>query len=319
MELLQEHLARQSGVVSRRQLLDTGLAPHDIRRMLRRHELRVVLPGVYLDHTGRASWEQQAWAGVLARWSAALSHTSCLRAEGIGRAGAPTPIHLAVDRHRSPAAPPGVRLHRLAGLEQKVRWSQSPPKVRIEEAVIDVGAEAVDELGAVATLADAVSSRRTTAERLSATLSGRARVSRRAFLERVLGDVALGTCSVLEQGYLARVERPHGLPVGLRQAREGTSAVYRDVLYVDQAMLVELDGRLFHDNAMAFDRDLERDLDAAVAARGTLRPGWGQVFRRPCLTAAKVGRVLRARGWSGMPRPCTDCADAGVRYAGAAG
>jgi hypothetical protein len=318
MDLVQAHLSAQSGVVSRAQLLAAGLLPHDVRRLLRRRELVVLVPGVYVDHTGDPTWLQHAWARVLALWPAALSHESALWAEGLRVRCNPFPIQVAIDRRRSPAAPPGVRLHRLASLEQKVLWCKSPPRVRIEEGVMDVAAEAVDELAAVAVLADAVSSRKTTAERLQIALSGRSRIARRTFLVNVLDDVAHGTCSVLEQGYLDRVERPHGLPTGIRQvhdARKGS--VYRDVLYVDERLIVELVGRIFHDSVADFDRDLERDLDSAVDGRDTVRLGWGQVFRRPCRTAGSVGRLLVARGWSGRPLACPSCVAEGVPYGGA--
>ncbi|MGN6782242.1 MAG: hypothetical protein ACTHJH_12130 [Marmoricola sp.] len=73
--------------------------------------------------------------------------------------------------------------------------------------------------------------------------------------------------------------------------------------------MVELDGRLFHDTASARDRDAERDLDAAVSGATTVRLTWGQVYDRPCATAAKVASVLRAHDAACSPRPCcTGCA-----------
>lgn len=121
----------------------------------------------------------------------------------------------------------------------------------------------------------------------------------------MLTDLAEGTCSVLEHGYLERVERPHGLPRAHRQRREAgsTKVVYRDAAYGDTA-LVELDGWTFHSSAADRDADLERDLDAAGAGAATVRLGWGQVFGRPCTTAAKVGAFLEARGVDVALRPC---------------
>jgi hypothetical protein len=120
----------------------------------------------------------------------------------------------------------------------------------------------------------------------------------------VLSDIADGTCSVLEHEYLSKVERPHRLPRGSRQRRAGTSTgvVYRDVAY--DALLIELDGRLFHDTASQRDRDFERDLDAAVGGHQSLRLSWGQVHARPCSTAAKVAAVLAHRGWAGSVAAC---------------
>ncbi len=305
----------QSGVVSRRQALAAGLRDHEVRRLVRRREWARVHDGVFVDHTGPPTWTQRSWAAVLVVAPAALCHGSALRAtDGPGRrdqadAG---PIHVAVDRKRSVAAPDGVVLHQLAHLGAKALWHASPPRLRVEEAVLDVAAEAVSDFAAVARLADAVQSRLTTADRIQAALDGRTRLARRSFLERVLGDLADGACSTLEQGYLARVERPHGLPRGHRQpAAWSTGRIYRDVEYVDHGLVVELDGRLFHDSASARDRDLDRDLDAAVGGRTTVRLGWGQVFDRGCATAARVGSLLRQRGWTGEVTPCPACSGAG--------
>ena len=71
---------------------------------------------------------------------------------------------------------------------------------------------------------------------------------------------------------------------------------------------VELDGRAFHDDPEQKDDDLDRDLDLVVQQRVSVRLGWGQVFRRTCHTAARVARILQARGWAGSPTACgPDC------------
>ena len=301
----------QAGVVSRRQALGCGLQEHDIRRLLRRHEWASVHEGVYVDHTGPPTWLQRAWAAVLYAWPAALCHGSAIRAaDGPGRRDRrdDDPIHVAIDRKRTVAAPPGVLVHRLAGLATQTQWNTSPPRIRIEEAVLDVASSAAGELAAVATLADAVQSRRTTADRLLVALSGRQRLARRGLLEGALDDIAHGTCSVLEHAFLTRVERAHGLPTPARQRSPEGQRVLRDADYDRFSLVVELDGRLFHDSATARDADLERDLDARLSeGRETVRLGWGQVLDRPCQTARKLGRLLQARGWTGAPTTCPGC------------
>ncbi|MBS2936543.1 type IV toxin-antitoxin system AbiEi family antitoxin domain-containing protein [Nocardioides sp. J2M5] len=303
-------LASQSGVASRRQLHDASVAPHDLKRLLRRRELVRLHDGIFIDHTGTPTWLQRAWAGVLLAWPAALCDESALRAdEGPGRTGRDDrTIHVAVDRQRSLAVPAGYRLHRLAGFDDLVQWNRSPPRVRIEEALIAVAARRPGDLDAIAVLADAISARRTTPERLGTCLAERRRIPRRAFLRDVLADLDHGTCSVLEHGYLTRVERPHGLPVAARQVRDSLRGpLYRDVVYTDLGQVVELDGRLWHDSVEARDADLDRDLDAAVSRLGTVRLGWGQVYARPCRTAARVGELLTARGWGGRIIRCAAC------------
>jgi hypothetical protein len=310
VEVLVDLLDLQAGLVSRRQALERGLTSNDIRRLVRCRDLTVVHRGVYVSHTGPLTWLQRAWAAVLAIEPAALSHSSALRAaDGPGRRGDEPVIHVAVDRSRNIAAPAGVDLHRMSNFENRVQWNCSPPRVRVEEALLDRAADAANDFAAISVLADGVQSRRTTAARLSVALSGRPRIVRRHFLAGVLADLAEGTCSVLEHGYLTRVERPHGLAVARRQvSASARGPIYRDVEYRPHGLIIELDGRLFHDNATARDQDLDRDLDAAVDGLLTVRIGWGQVFDRPCSTAHRVGKLLGARGWTGVVATCPHCA-----------
>lgn len=138
-------LRYQDGVISRAQAVEYGAAEHEIRRLLRTNEWARVHPGVYVDHTGPLTWQQRAWAAVLCCQPAALCHESARRAaDGPGRAvhDDGSPIHVAVDHSRMPAAPDGVRVHRLADFDAKVLWNASPPRQRPEEAVVDLAASA---------------------------------------------------------------------------------------------------------------------------------------------------------------------------------
>ncbi len=306
MDPLAELLHRQHGVLSRAQALRAGLQEHDLRRLLRRREWVVVHPGVYVDHTGPLTTAQRHWAAVLAMAPAALSHASAL-ALATGTAP-PALIHVMVDRDRTVAAPTGVVRHRVADFEPKVLAAASPPRQRLEEAVLDVAAEAPRDLDAVAVLCEVVGARRTTPARVRAALEARSRLARRALLSDVLDDLETGACSVLERGYLRRVERAHRLPAAGRQVRaSGHGTVYRDVEYRPWGLVVELDGRAFHTSLRDRARDLERDLAAAVAGRDTVRLGWAQVYAAPCATATAIGTLLRRRGWPGEARPCADC------------
>lgn len=296
----------QSGVISRRQVLESGEGPHDIRRRVRRREWAPVHPGVYVNHTGRPSWVQRAWAAVLYAWPAALGGESALRAaEGPGRRHRDdSVIEILVGRHRHLVPPTGVRVRRTQYLDERVQWNVSPPRLRYEEAILDC-ALAATGFASIAVLADGVQGRRTTARRLSAALERRSQVRERRWLTDVLEDIAEGTSSVLEHGYLTRVERVHGLPCAARQLVFATveSRGYRDVEYAGR-VIVELDGRLFHDSARGRDRDMDRDLDAAVDGRSTVRLSWGQVFDRPCRTASRLAILLQRNGWQGAPTPC---------------
>jgi hypothetical protein len=83
----------------------------------------------------------------------------------------------------------GYRLHRLAHLEDKVRWNTSPPRMMVEEAALDVAAARPTEFGAIEVLADVCQQRRTTAARMLTALEGRSRLRRRRWLSDVLRDI----------------------------------------------------------------------------------------------------------------------------------
>ncbi len=317
MEELQRLLSVQDGVIARRQALAAGCTESDVRRMLRRRAWVTVHPGVYVDHTGPLSWRQRAWAAVLAHWPAALDGWSAIRAyEGPGRRHLDDsrPVEVVIPHARHPVDLADVRVRRSRRFEESTQLHLHPPRQRYEDAVIELAARATDELRTIAVLADACGSRRTTAARLEQRLAEISRLERRAWIAAVLQDVAEGTCSVLEHAYLTRVERAHRLPRGRRQVADRDRAgrrMYRDVLYAGGdppwRQVVELDGTLGHTSTEERDRDLERDLDAALDRADTVRLGYGQVLVRSCSTAAKLGLLLQRRGWQGAAATCPEC------------
>jgi hypothetical protein len=297
----------QDGVVSRRQILAAGGTDSDIARLLRRRELTYVHRGVYVNHSGWLSQVQRHWATVLAFWPAALAHASAL----------PDPpkevVHVAVDPARNLQPLPRVVVHRTPDFEQRAELDRCPPAIRLEHALIDVlSGELHDEdvAAAFAAVGKVCAARRTTPQRILQTLQTRRRVSGRHTLEAMLADLRDGACSVLERGYLHRVERAHGLPRGERQARSAATgrSTYQDVRYREQGIVVELDGRAFHDSPKDRDRDALRDL-AELSRSGlvTTRVTYGLVFAAPCRTAVLIGDLLRRRGWTGRLRSCPDC------------
>jgi hypothetical protein len=298
-------LALQDGVASRKQLVGLGALPHEIARLVRRRELVPVHRAVYVNHTGRLSRTQREWAAVLVHWPAALTLESALPTPDPSR-----PIRVAVGLSRTPRQVSGVVVHRTTGFDGRVAWNTSPPRVRIEHAAIDVAAtHHADALAMFRTLADACQTRRTTAKRIAEVLITRGRVPGKALMSEMLADLASGASSVLEREYM-RIERLHGLPEGNRQkpATIAAKTAYRDVDYQDFGVVVELNGRAFHDDALSWDLDALRDLDTLVDSdRPTVRLTYGLVFGTPCQTVAKIGALLSRRGWTGAIRQCLRC------------
>lgn len=303
-------LAAQDGLINRRQVTAAGVTDSDITRLLRRGEWARVHPGVFASHTGPLTPAQRRWAAVLFHEPAALAGVSALAAFGVrGHDDSTRPVVVAVDASRHPDARIGIAVHRIKDYDDVALTNLSPPRVRLECAVLELAGSARTEAAAVAVIADACQTRRTTPQRLAKELTGRPRLRRRRLLGEILNDVASGAYSVLERDYLRRVELPHGLPAAHRQhhVQRGGRVGFRDVEYVEWGVIVELDGRLGHEKAVDRWSDLDRDMAAAVDQRLTVRLGWHQVLE-PCRVAGALGRILSARGWAGALIACSaDC------------
>ena len=123
-----------------------------------------------------------------------------------------------------------------------------PPRTRLEETVLDLVGAAADFETALGTPCRVCQRGLTTVPLVIAAMAKRAKLRWRAELAQALGDIGTGVHSVLEYRYLHRVERPHGLPRAVRQAKVDAHGRnrYLDNLYDDYAVCVELDGLQAH-------------------------------------------------------------------------
>jgi very-short-patch-repair endonuclease len=313
----------QAGVVSRRQLLAAGMSPSAIARRARA-DWRVMYPGVYYVDTGQPSAMARVWAAWLyadstlwrtgepggadtvAAVVAAVAGDCALWLAGV-LDECPDVIEVAVPRDRHLARRSGIRVLRRECLP--VQSARRPPRLAIDEALLDVVHRARRAELVVDLVLAAGQRRLTTPQRLLAAVDRRPRLRWRALVRDLCDELADGVHSTLERRY-AELERRHGLPTGERNVREAAPVMgswFRDVRYRAQRLIVELDGRGAHPTAAAF-RDRRRDNHAARLGETTLRYGWREVVGAPCEVAAEVAQVLALGGWMGRPRPCgPDC------------
>ena len=305
-EPLRELARFQRGVVSRRQAIDCGLTADMVKSRLRHGRWQRLHSGIYAVFTGPPPRESVLWAAVLRAGRAAmLSHQTA--AELFGLTAEPsTLIHLSVPGERRVIKIPGCVIHLAAGSARARHPSLAPPRTRIEETVLDLTQCAATFEAAYGWATRAVGRRLTTPARLRAAMNSRHRVRWRLQLAEALSSDWDGTHSGLEYRYTRDVERPHGLPGSIRQARvvRGARIEYRDVLYQSCGVAVELDGRVAHPGDLRW-RDIRRDNAALADGVITLRYGWTDVTEHPCAVARQVADVLRRRGWTGKIRPCS--------------
>ncbi|MBI4943340.1 MAG: type IV toxin-antitoxin system AbiEi family antitoxin domain-containing protein [Actinobacteria bacterium] len=299
----------QCGVVSRAQARECGLSARQVDWLVASGRWVRLLPGVFVVHTGPVSAEARTWAALLyAGPGAVVGGRTALWLGGV-LDEPPQAVTVCIPVGRRVRRQPGLVVVRTATLADARHPVASPPRLRVEEAVLDVAAAAVRPWDAVDVVLRAVQRRTTTADRLRRRLRARRRHRWRRLLELVLEDVVAGVRSALEREYLRRVERAHRLPAGeynpverlVERRRERTR--YRDVRYGVWALVVELDGAEAHPPEEWF-RDDGRDNAVTRSGRSSLRYGWRPVADDPCTVAAEVAESLRARGWGGRPSPC---------------
>lgn len=292
--------------MSRAQALASGVTQSKLDANVRARRWQRLGRGIYVAFTGPFPQTTRLWVALLACGrGAVLSHQTAAQLSGLVVPRDDSAIHVTVPAGRKVRPPMGVKVHRSRNVSSAAHPALTPPRTRIEVTVLDLidGSARADE--AVALLAQACQQRLTTPAKLAQSLRQRPNLRWRKLLVEMLHDIRQGAQTLLELRYLRDVERAHGLPKGKRQRsrRRAGRRWYDDVAYDEYELLVELDGRLGHDEAADRFRDMRRDNAAALMGQLTLRYGWHDVAS-PCRTAAQVAAVLRKRGWTGTAQRC---------------
>jgi very-short-patch-repair endonuclease len=121
---------------------------------------------------------------------------------------------------------------------------------------------------------------------------GRATRRLRPFVERVSGP----TRSEFEDAFLGFVQR-HGLPTP--EINQMVAGYEVDVLWREHKLIVELDGREFHENA--FEADRERDATLLNAGLPVLRITWQRLTEQEQREATRLQAILDQRSTAAGP------------------
>jgi hypothetical protein len=298
----------QSGIISRRQAMEAGTSADTVAARVAAGRWQRVHRGVYATFTGPLSREARLWAAVLhAGPGALLSHQTAGELHRLIDQAGGGPVHVAVPHGRIVRPVPGIVIHRS-------RYARTPrfplgevPRTLVPDTILDLVAAMADLDDVCGLVARAFSRNLVTTGMLRQALADRGRQRWRAEIEELSTAAAGGAHSVLEFRYDRNVERAHGLPLSRHQVRftkRDGRAGFRDRVYEEYGVIVELDGRQAHPDEQRWP-DKQRDNDAATDGKQSLRYGWRQVRWESCQTAAQIARVLRLRGWAGSPMPCS--------------
>jgi hypothetical protein len=296
---------QQAGMVSRRQVLAAGGSPEAIRTRLASGRWQSPWAGVYATFSGPLTTDARLWGAILRAGPGAVAGPwSSLWLIGV-LDRPPDVLDVLVPAERRVRGVGQVRVRRRRGLAALKHPASSPPRLRIEAAVLQAAAVVSQDAEAIDLVLRAVQRRLTTAERLAEQLGRWPRHPRRGLLTELFTDVRHGVRSPLELRWVRTVERPHGLPTAAlnRPDHDRRRLRYRDLEYAAWPLVIELDGREAHPDDERF-RDRARDNVVTVSGRRSLRYGWREVTDDPCGVAAEVAAVLQGLGWTGRPRRC---------------
>lgn len=306
---LQRVAVPQSMVCTHQQARAAGLSPGAIRRLVDSGRWRRLHKGVFQVVAEPPGISARMWAAHLALGplsvaaGAAAGHYWGLL-DGQHPPDRPVRMLLEDSIRRSAR---GIEVRRVQDPLSRAHPSRQPPVLTVEHAVLDLVAVAWSDSEAVEIVLRSCRLRLTTPDRILRTMRTMLRVPRRRLIESVCADSMAGLTSPLEIRYHKDVVLPHGLPTGRGQAPAravDSGTAYRDILYEEYGVIVELDGRLGHEAESEVFRDKDRDNAATLTGAATLRFGWMAVVGQPCGVAAQVATLLRLRGWLTDPRRC---------------
>ena len=305
---LQEWADAQAGVLTRAQCLRAGLTDKTITGHLRSGRWHRSETGTYVVHTGPRGYATRCSEAVLGVGPPVAGARETALWVADRTLPVPRQVHVTVPAGRRVAPRAEVVVHHQLRDTTRVT-GLVVPVTSVEDAVLDIADEARTAREVEAVVCEAVRRRLTHSTRLAAALALRLRHRWRGLLEQMLVEVQEGAESALELLDL-RNDRRHGVPTADRQVRHLVGGQGRRLdallrpLGVSRPVVKELDGRLGHEDAAGRFRDRQRDNDATLLGRASLRYGWHDLADAGCEVAGDTLFVLQQNGYDGAGHPC---------------
>ena len=286
---------KQHGVVARRQLLALGVPARSITEKAKAEAWTALQAGVYLLPGGIPGFEQRTMAAVLrAGPSAVASHLTAAYLLGIVQ-GTPPVIDVLLPAQVRARGLDGVHVSRSRTLERRdASEVHGIPCTTAPRTVIDLAA-VLEPPALRAVVIDAVQRRATTIRRVLVRLADLGPVRGSGELRRILWELDAERCdSVLEyraRRLIARAALPPPAP-GPVAVRAGGRTLHVDIGWPQSHVGLEVDGRAWHSDRRAFDRDQRRHNALVLAGWRILRVGWDRIEGEPDGLIAELRGLL---------------------------
>lgn len=264
LAVLLELARRQFGTLSTNQAASVGFGEHDLRHLCAKAVLRRAEHGVYVVGGSPVSFEQQAWAALLACGpDALLSHYSAALLWEFPNVLDQPPLHVLVERGRI-VRRSGIAAHRTKTLPTADRTTRSGvPVTSAARTLVDLSGWM--SVGQIARALDDGIRRGVLGLRAVARCVSRLQAGpgRRTSVVRMLLDERLERFEPGESALESRIHRAiveAGLPEPVAQHEVSVAgSLYRiDFAYPDVMLGIEVDGFDVHRVRTAFDHDRRR-------------------------------------------------------------
>jgi hypothetical protein len=284
--------ARAHGVVTRVELLKSGITRHEIEHRLRTGSIIAVFPGVYRVGHRAPSPEAHYMAAVKAAGEGGvLSGLAAAWAWGLIRTGPPLPdVTCPTERRIS-----GIRTRRSRRLDslETTRWKRIPITT-VPRTLVDLPSLlSFEDLTTAVHEADV--RHHTRPEHIEAVLHRYPNAKGATTLRAIaLGDHPT-LLSKLER-YFRALLRTNALELPQTNRKEG--AHYIDCRWPEHRLTVELDSYRFHRSRHAWEQDRERERAARARGDEFRRYTWRDVVEEPTPTVADLRALLYPDGSS---------------------
>lgn len=284
----------QGGLITRAQLAETGMARWSVAHRIASERWQLLSPTVIATTTGELSEEQRIWHAILHAGDGAMAGgLTAATLAGLKNWRRDKITVLVPYRRGRPSPLPDARFVRV---RRPLRAVGSPPRCRIEPAILLFAAADRSERTAQGVLAAAVQQQLTSPENLLEWLDRLAPLRRTATLRRAIEDIEGGAQSLAEMD-VRRMCRAFGLANPMRQVkrRDADGRIrYTDCewrLPDGRTLVLEVDGG-FHMEAEHWEDDLARQRALAATDRIIVRCTSRELRDEP----EKVARDLMALG-----------------------
>jgi hypothetical protein len=286
--------AQQAGVFTREQAVEAGYTNFRIRNLLAQRRWSVVLGSVYVETASTLTPTSLAHAARLAGGLGVIvSHTTAGAFHTL-RVPADPELHVIVERDRRVRIP-GLRAHRIEVRDSELVRVGGVVATDLVRTVADLMLWLPEEAGR-AVLTDALRRRLCTVDEVRRQL---VRMGVRHGRDRawsVLADLASAPYSEGEVK-VHRLMRQAGIDGWVANApvHDADGLIgFVDLLFAEAKVVVEFDGRAFHTDDVAFQRDRTRQNRLVLAGYVPLRFTWDDVVHRPQHVVAEIRAALRA-------------------------